>query len=379
MSVVEQPRFAGAIRYETIGAWRGIACLAVVVFHSFGAFYHTPIWAPLKPLRALSEFGWLGLHLFFVISGYCIFERLAAAKRHGETTRNFWLDRALRVLPGYWIALAASIALSLAAWPFNTTPLLANLPRSLAAGLADLSLTHVFLGLPAYILVSWTLACEVAFYFLAGLMLWTARRTGAGLTAAFGLGAVLCVPGMFLSSAGWSLVLAAWPDFFAGVCVSFLLRSVHQRDWRLTGAGIAALAALTALTLLNVGSYGSDARKFSVGFAWVLFGLHWCDAWLARLLLVRALAWIGVFSYSLYLVHVQVLTRVINLGGRVLLPTSPFFAALWVGAVGVAITAGWLFWRLVENRAEQYRHGRRRMLLQQRPFSTVVAPVAGSP
>ena len=61
----------GRIRYESLEAWRGVACLAVVAFHSIGPLEGQPLWFPLEPLRAVAMKGWLGLHLFFVIG--CVF------------------------------------------------------------------------------------------------------------------------------------------------------------------------------------------------------------------------------------------------------------------------------------------------------------------
>ena len=349
------PRPAAA-RYQTIDAWRGIASLGVVAFHSFGPYYRGRVWAPLVPLRAGAHFGWLGLDLFFVLSGYCIFERLEVAVRRGETAADFWVDRAWRILPGYWAAMALSLVLAVAAWPFNSVSLAASLPASWPAFGADLSLTHVLFGFSPYIIVSWTLTCELAFYLLAGLLL---AATRGRLNVAFGLGAALCVLAAFCRPAGWTLPLSAWPEFFAGAGVSFVLRAHRRRDRAAAGAGLIVLAGLAAAAWYRWGSYASDSRRFALGVAVALLALHRWDGWLIQRAPIRLLAWVGTFSYSLYLIHVQVLTRIMNAGSRVVAPHSPGFAVLWLAGTATAVACAWMFWSLVERPSEERRVARR--------------------
>ncbi len=351
------PALPRAPRYRLIEAWRGIAALAVLSFHSFGPFTAQPVWRPLEPLREVSGFGWLGLHLFFVISGYCIFDRLALAAVRREPVKVFLVDRFLRIFPTYWAVLAFSIALNLATWPFNRSHFAGNFPGSLGDGLADVSLTHVLLGTPPFVLVSWTLTCEASFYLLAGLLL-ACSRNSPRLLPALAIGFALCGPAGWVASSHWTLPLALWPDFFAGACVSMILRAWAARDLRWSAAGAAALATLTAAAAIGPGNYGTEAHRVACGFAWVLLGLHPWDGVLAGLPPVRWLASAGAFSYSLYLIHVQILTRVINLGTRFVRPTSAGFGLLWLAAVAAAVAGGWYFWRTVELRCERHRHQR---------------------
>jgi exopolysaccharide production protein ExoZ len=365
-----------APRYRLIEAWRGFAALAVLSFHSFGPFVAQPVWRPLEPLRHAAGSGWLGLHLFFVISGYCIFERLALAAARREPVKGFLVDRFLRIFPTYWAILAFSIALNVATWPFNRSHFSGNFPGSPVDGLADVSLTHVLFGTAPFVLVSWTLTCEASFYLLAGFLL-LASRNSPRLLPALALGFALCGPAGWVPPDHWTLPLALWPDFFAGTCVAVILRAWNGRDFRWMAAGLAALGAVTAMAALGPGNYGTVAHRVACGFAWVLLGLHPWDGALAGLAPVRWLAAAGAFSYSLYLIHVQILTRVINLGTRLVRPTSPGFGLLWLVAVAVAVAGGWYFWRVVELRCEQYRHHRlaaRRTAAAARPAPLPILP-----
>ena len=62
-------------RYQSLDLWRGLAALLVVVFHAFASYtganysdYHPVVVA----CWLVGGNGWLGVHIFFVVSGYCI-------------------------------------------------------------------------------------------------------------------------------------------------------------------------------------------------------------------------------------------------------------------------------------------------------------------
>ncbi|MDO8541014.1 MAG: acyltransferase [Opitutaceae bacterium] len=342
-------------RYVTIDAWRGVAALSVLLFHSFGAFYDATLWAPLHPIRAVAWRGWLGLHLFFVLSGYCIFERLRVALHRGERPGAFLVDRVLRIFPVYWAALLLSVALNGVTHAVTGAASLSPLSVSPGDWLANLTLTHVFVGSPSFILVTWTLTCECSFYLISAALLALAR-TGAGLTGSFTAGALLCLTAFVMPASGWALPLATWPDFFAGMTVSFALGGRRA-------AAFAVLGALTLAAWLPLEYHASDSRRFALAFAWLLLALRGADDWLSRRAMVRVLGWVGVFSYSLYLLHVQFASRVLNLGTRFLQPASAMFAVLWMLAIAAAVLGGWLFWRAVEKPCERWRIARRQSRL----------------
>jgi peptidoglycan/LPS O-acetylase OafA/YrhL len=64
---------------------RGIAAFSVLGFHSLNSQDPRQLNPVLGLLRSGTTWGWLGVHIFFVISGWCIAERIAAAQRNGES------------------------------------------------------------------------------------------------------------------------------------------------------------------------------------------------------------------------------------------------------------------------------------------------------
>src|SRR5262245_4800425 len=100
-------------RYESLDAWRGITCLAVIVYHS------TIFGAEAQPSEALLSVGgallfvaskcFYGVMLFFVISGYCIAAAVDASARRGTPIADYVWRRFRRIFPPFWARSSRSI------------------------------------------------------------------------------------------------------------------------------------------------------------------------------------------------------------------------------------------------------------------------------
>jgi peptidoglycan/LPS O-acetylase OafA/YrhL len=136
----------GISRMRVIEMARGLACVWVVLLHSLEAFPPTALFPMLRGLQHFTGVGWLGVHVFFAISGWCIAERVAGARRRWEPAWHFLRERCLRIYPTYWAALGILLGLRLVAMPFNGTGLVRNLPVGGRAWAADLLLLGPYLG-----------------------------------------------------------------------------------------------------------------------------------------------------------------------------------------------------------------------------------------
>src|ERR1041385_8984713 len=95
-------------RYYSLDMWRGIACLMIVVFHA--TFYareavHPTGGLPDKFLGLAGKL-FIGVPLFFVISGYCISAAADSARRRQNTVPSYFRRRFRRIYPPFWAAVA---------------------------------------------------------------------------------------------------------------------------------------------------------------------------------------------------------------------------------------------------------------------------------
>lgn len=345
----------GRVRYESLGIWRGIASLGVLLFHSFGRL--TPdenIWFAMAPLRHLASFGWLGVHLFFVISGFCIAEKIATLSQGRARAVDFWKNRLLRILPPYWAAILLVLAVNLVTLPFNHAQLANQFPHSWLEAAAHVLIFEPYFGLPTYLLVAWTLTSEIGFYALAGFALVLPRRP-ASLTVAWCAGALLCLLPLAVPALADHPVAGLWPDFFAGVAVYQTL-SAWNHGRRLRGTiGVALIVSLGLLHWFEPVAYGGQIRTIAPCFALLLIGLYSFDRRLVASVAGRGLMAVGIISYSLYLVHAPLVSRGINLGMRWVPASSPVFAVLWLAVMVMAVLFAALFYRVIEQPVEAWR------------------------
>ncbi len=370
VAVAPGPRRAGY--YGMLDAWRGVACLWVVCHHTIGFMERRDLAIAGKPAYAAALNGALGVWMFFVISGYCIANTAAHSLTH---RRGGWVfSRVRRIFPPLWGSVLVAAASSLfAAYMVHRGILpksnLANidLPHQTATFFAtNLTLTQELVYRaahrpPQYLSgVYWTLCYEVGFYAVVALFLWVSRRhgdarrmlNGLHLVTAAALAALLIAP----KSVPYPFDL--WPHFGLGV----LLFDVVANGWRRTTA-IAASVILAGVvgyavqhpTRLRVEDHldylnrgGGVSLAVAATFAVVLLGLHPFDARLSRTPGAKALGWVGLFSYSLYLTHTTFIGYVFKACqlGRLL---PGYLPAYLVVTVGVCVGFAWVFFWICER------------------------------
>jgi peptidoglycan/LPS O-acetylase OafA/YrhL len=112
---VEAPRQP---RYDSLDLWRGLACLLVVVFHT--TYGDTVTYASKQSLAdhggrtvewllAFTGEFWVGVPVFFVISGYCIAASADSSRRKPHAAGRFFVRRFRRIYPPLWVFLAGCV------------------------------------------------------------------------------------------------------------------------------------------------------------------------------------------------------------------------------------------------------------------------------
>jgi peptidoglycan/LPS O-acetylase OafA/YrhL len=312
--------------FPEVDSLRGIAIVLVFLYHADGVLLGSPKLA--SPLTAFVRAGHTGVALFFVLSGLLLslpfLAEAAGGRRQGR--REYYLRRALRILPAYYATLAVAILLT------------AKKPSDVMEWGPFVVFANTLApqnALWPFSIGWWSIATEVQFYLILPLLpaLIRSRRR---LLCALGLYALLY--GTFLArvwhmpSVRWQLdmrsnVFGRAPLFLWGILAAWLLHT-HGRPLRARlaatpwiargGADLALLAVLLGLGFLLRWQVRSGFWDVEVAarHAWhVLEGALWASVVLLlllaplrtkRLFSNRVLGFLGTISYSLFLIHLPV-------------------------------------------------------------------------
>ena len=304
---------------------------------------------PFPALLPLSSQGWVGVEMFFVISGYVIAYSAARAR-----PSDFLVNRVLRLMPGVWFCATVSFGLALIFFPDGLLVLAERYVRTLILFPAPRWIDGVY----------WTLGVEIAFYSLIYALLAMRRfdrlepvilAIGLVSTLAWCLAAMPLWPdlGRIISTRGAKLLLLTHGCHFA---LGVLLWSGMQKGF--TGGRWLGLALCLVGALLQI-RYDSSfvAAAFGLvrddrmplllygGFL-ILFGL----SLRANAVLVdtcpgvtAASRQIGLATYPLYLLHTFVGALAMQLAAALGLPPAMILAVGFGAAIAAALlVSGWI-------------------------------------
>jgi peptidoglycan/LPS O-acetylase OafA/YrhL len=162
-------------RTKELDGLRGVAVILVIAFHIFKRADYFTKHEALHFVTSLSYIGWLGVDIFFTLSGFLITSILLRTKNKSNYFKTFYARRILRIFPLYYVFLVVMlIFLPLLAPYYNS-----NIPTALPfLFLYAQNWMGIFgiAGLPAYLSVTWSLAIEEQFYFIWPAIVFYARR-----------------------------------------------------------------------------------------------------------------------------------------------------------------------------------------------------------
>lgn len=323
-------------RLEFLDALRGVAAIAVVVQH--GAERWWPGFDAFS--REWFDLGRFGVCAFFLVSGFIIPTSLEGEGSVGR----FWVGRVFRLYPAYWLSIGALLLVSV--WePTTFSP--EYQAHQAWYTLVNLTMLEQLVGVPMASGIYYTLTIELCFYvactvlFAAGLL----RRSYAlAVAAVVVLGATSVVAPLLLDRR----LPAAIPFYLATLFVGTVLYRWSEGDvsTRAAGALLTAVGVVGALTTwVSYDHFGVEEAGKQFAFAGAF--LPWLAAYACflgalaarRHAFPRGLLFLGLISYSVYLLHPAVLAVVGDWHQHVLALT-----VLLVATVGLAALA----YRLVE-------------------------------
>jgi peptidoglycan/LPS O-acetylase OafA/YrhL len=382
-------------RFPLFDSLRGIAALSVFAVH-------LPLVATMSDghflKRYLVELN-LGVAVFFLISGFLLYRPFVQARYANEappSVRTFGTRRALRIVPAYWVALPIVVLmLGPSGESATASPVFTPWDVVTYFGFLQIYDSDTLLG---GISAAWTLCVEVTFYAMLPLWALFMRRLGALSPGAFLRTELLALAGLFAVGFAWTAVAAsnstptanvfvdptriepwlyvlpAYLDHFAvGMALAVAsvvladrgtqpkaVRVIERAPW--IPWLVAALAFVVTAQLSDwfAGNWGARFTLTHELQALVALGLLLPavfgspdTGWVRRLLSGRALLWVGLVSYGLYLWHAAVIAKLVDLGALNSLGDLPFTAL----ALALSLLAAAASFYLIERHA--LRLGRR--------------------
>ena len=293
--------------FHSVQALRAVAAALVAAYHAHITFQAAAGDAP--SLEAyLFRFGAVGVHIFFVISGFVMVVTVAGRP---FSSAGFLRRRLLRIYPIYWVCAAIYVVVYLA---FGT-------PLALAPERWIEALLLTPPGAGAIIGPGWTLAYEMYFYLCFAAAMTIARYVPAvtqpvatAILAAVFMACITLRPLVPVGSNPW-LNTATNPlliEFLAGTALGWLVVRGKLPAWAglpLLGGGLAAYALFLAV------DYELTTRVVTMGIGSVLVvaGCLALERARGASRWVQAVGSLGDSSYALYLIHIIVLAVLVRL------------------------------------------------------------------
>jgi peptidoglycan/LPS O-acetylase OafA/YrhL len=398
-------------RLAWLDVLRAIAALMVVQEHIDVLVYR----APYQVLHNWFEPGFAGVSLFFLISGYII---PASLESRGDL-RRFWVSRVFRLYPLYTFVMVALVLLQVTGMRYIGSTVVQH---KILSGVAQFTLLSPWLGLPAIIPGAWTLTHEMLFYLMVTGLFVAGRHRASGVVAlllvgsgvlleyvgrvpalalidvpirilvpagaavlALALGAIatgrrrLVVAGGFVGGVLAVTLLAgdllgtAYPDRTSDTVMYFSLMfvgtTIRHVEYRRLNRGWLVVTSIVLFTVWVMLSYHTSSAGGALGPAHhyrrtlvtlsVVGGLFALGMALRHRRLPRILSWLGLISYSIYLVHLPILEVVVpRLSAIGITANSPTLVklVLYLGLMALVIVSSAVIYRLVE--APPQRWGR---------------------
>ncbi|HEX6358365.1 acyltransferase [Actinophytocola sp.] len=325
-------------RLEVLDGLRFLAAFAVVAYHftTMDRVWQRPA-VEIFPDQT-AAYGWLGVYLFFLISGFVI-----CMSAWDRGVGSFFLSRVVRLYPAYWLSVLA-IAAVLTLYPWNHRGV------TLDWTLVNLTMFQDAVGVPPVAEVYWTLWAELRFYLLFSLIVWwglTYQRVAGFCVVWLGLVTVCkaVVPDDLIVH---TVLMTDYAPLFTGGIGCYLMYRFGPTlvSWGIVAASF-VLSTPAALHRAGLESYPGEEIVRWPAVVWLagcfLLVIAVALGWLSRVR-GRWLVVLGATTYPLYLLH-------LDLGGPILFSAQwSVPPALLVAVVTAAMIAlAWLVHRYVER------------------------------
>ncbi len=359
-------------RVRELDGVRGIAIIVVVAFHLLKRADYFTANETLHFITRLSSVGWVGVDIFFVLSGFLITSILLRTKNEKDYFKNFYVRRALRIFPLYFVFIAV-ILLLLPKLDPDFTP---QIPRALPFLLLyQQNWLMLFSKIPltTYLAVTWSLAIEEQFYLLWPTVVYFTRketliRISIGIIAisilARILGSLLWHDMSEVSTFFYYNTFTRFEQLvFGGLLATAFTYPVWVERLRRIAVPVFIFAFIGFLALcitayphmvpldqntsLVLGGY-TLAALFSAALITILM-THPETSIFRKVFQLKPLIFFGKYSYSIYLLHVPLILILLDVLWRTQLRGWTMYLAYTALTYGITVIGALLTWNLLEK------------------------------
>ncbi|MFT5294394.1 MAG: peptidoglycan/LPS O-acetylase OafA/YrhL [Colwellia sp.] len=301
-------------RYRTIDGIRGLAALSVVFFHL--SIQLTDELYQLFPyfINLAFSYGYLGVPVFFVISGFVISLSIGSNTITPKYFGNFVLRRSIRLDPTYWASILIAIVLMYIKKEFVDPTLV--MPDSYSVFTHMFYLQDILSVTPAISVIYWTLCLEVQLYLFYIISLWVAQKAVKKIKVnlaifhqvlVFIIGLIsVAINYKTISLPVSGLFLPYWHYFLLGVMVSNIIKgAIYSKVLFL-------LFLVLEFSFLGTSIINTYAITGLVTSTFIL--TLWRYNLLDSVFTSKTLLFLGEISYTLYLIHPDIGWKVISIG-----------------------------------------------------------------
>ena len=314
-----------------------------------------------------SQIGGYAVNVFFALSGFLILEILfrlrlkmeQTGRSFGASLADFWLKRAARILPAYYVIGGVVVVLLIGAGSLSSIQSLAYIfyVQNIAMGVSGHWWPFGY---------SWTLGVEQQFYIAAApIMLLIPSRHHASVLFATAIILLVSICGMLIFTDVSPFLIFMLPLFgfvLAGIGGYASIRRAEGHSIRIPSPVVIAIIVVIALAAPLPASFMDLHPTINIiQVAFEAFGLPaliayiavYQQSYLVRLLEHPLLRFLGLISYSLYLIHGYVAETLkahwpaFNLGSRYV-NLAAERASLFFVVTLISVALAWLSWRFIE-------------------------------
>lgn len=346
--MTQMQKIGGGERFLFADGLRGLAALWVVLFH-LEEGKHIPFLLQALPEwlgHCLFSNGHLGVPVFLVLSGYVMAWTVRKIRLNSQSSASFLMRRLTRLSPPYYFSiLFAIVFLILKAIQIKDWSIIPSWP-SIAAH--ALYIEKLF-GFKYINSVYWTLWIEIQFYifFIVVLLVvdnlkkdavnHTARYTAFYVIALFSL----LWPLKVLTDPVWPEgFIRFWYCFSAGLMASWTLAFPDKKH--------ELMAIFYYMAILGIGLYVHDLFVIIAGATAMLLFIAGKFNYMSKWLNWSWIQFLGMISYSLYLLHNPLTGATANILRKILHPGLVTDIVISVVTISVSIFVAWLAYKLIE-------------------------------